>query len=66
MAGGSMGAGSIDRLIPALLRRMQREEHLILICGSNQKHKDEQEIIAGVIEYLKKEKEKGGDNETNA
>ena len=29
-------------------------------------HKDEQEIIAGVIEYLKKEKEKGGDNETNA
>ena len=32
-----MGAGSIDRLIPALLRRMQREEHLILICGSNQK-----------------------------
>ena len=37
VAGGSMGAGSIDRLIPALLRRMQREEHLILICGSNQK-----------------------------
>lgn len=29
-------------------------------------HKDEQEIIAGVIEYLKKEKEKGGGNETNA
>ena len=37
VAGGSMGAGSIDRLIPALLRRIQREEHLILICGSNQK-----------------------------
>ncbi len=37
VAGGSMGAGSIDRLIQALLRRMQREEHLILICGSNQK-----------------------------
>ena len=37
VAGGSMGAGSIDRLIPALLRRIQGEEHLILICGSNQK-----------------------------
>lgn len=30
------------------------------------KHKDEQEVIAGVIEYLKKDKKEGGSNETDA
>lgn len=30
------------------------------------KHKDEQKVIAGVIEYLKKDKKEGGSNETDA
>ncbi len=36
VAGGKMRGGLIDRLI-RVVRRIQREEHLILICGSNQK-----------------------------
>lgn len=37
MAGGSMGAGAMGRLVTLLLGRLRKNEHLLLICGSNRK-----------------------------
>lgn len=36
MAGGSMGAGTNGKLVDRLTAEMQKDEHLILICGSNE------------------------------
>lgn len=36
MAGGSMGAGAMGKLVHRLIARMRKNEHLILICGSNE------------------------------
>lgn len=37
MAGGSMGAGMLGKILPMLLGRLEKKEHLLLICGSNHK-----------------------------
>lgn len=42
MAGGSMGAGAMGKLLPMLLKRLKKQEHVIAICGSN--HKLEEQL----------------------
>lgn len=37
MAGGSMGAGAMGKLVELLRRKLEKDEHLLLICGSNHK-----------------------------
>lgn len=37
IAGGSMGAGSMGKLVSVLLARLQEGERIILICGNNRK-----------------------------
>lgn len=40
MAGGSMGAGSMGKLVSVLLAKLEEREHLLLICGNNRKLKE--------------------------
>lgn len=37
VAGGSMGAGTIVKIVRLLVKKMEASDHVIIICGNNQK-----------------------------
>lgn len=52
MAGGSMGAGSMGKLISVLLGRLEEKEHLLIVCGNNRKLKEQLQKRYGSREQI--------------